>query len=147
MEAEVVLIGRAADGPSDDVTTAVTDLYQGHALGLLRLALMMVGDRPTAEDVVQDAFLGLYRRWSHLRDRERALTYVRSAVLNGCRNALRRRRVPFLVSFRVVLRDPDDYRSVMEAFLAGPAWIRSSMRTRGPLHRGDTRRAVCDSHR
>jgi RNA polymerase sigma-70 factor (sigma-E family) len=96
MEAEVVLIGRAADRPSDDVTAAVTDLYQGHALGLMRLALVMVGDRPTAEDVVQEAFLGLYRRWSHLRDRERALTYVRSAVLNGCRNALRRRRVPFI---------------------------------------------------
>ena len=28
----------------------------------------MLGDRPAAEDVVQDAFAGLYRRWSHLAD-------------------------------------------------------------------------------
>ncbi|WP_433330132.1 RNA polymerase sigma factor [Spirillospora sp. CA-294931] len=80
-----------------DATTAVTDLYRGRALGLMRLALMMVGDRPTAEDVVQDAFTGLYRRCPRLRDREKALTYVRSSVLNGCRAALRRRRRPFTV--------------------------------------------------
>jgi hypothetical protein len=29
-------------------------------LGLTRLAVVMLGDRPAAEDVVQDAFCGLY---------------------------------------------------------------------------------------
>jgi RNA polymerase sigma-70 factor (sigma-E family) len=77
-----------------DAEAVVADLYRGHALGLMRLALIMVGDQATAEDVVQDAFLGLYRRWAHLRDRENALTYVRSAVLNNCRTVLRRRRMP-----------------------------------------------------
>jgi RNA polymerase sigma-70 factor (sigma-E family) len=78
----------------DRAQTAVTALYRAHSLGLIRLALIMVGDRPTAEDVVQDAFLGLHRRWSHLSDQEKALTYVRSAVLNNCRSVLRRRRLP-----------------------------------------------------
>jgi len=41
--------------------------------------------------VVQDAFCGLYRRWDRLTDPGRALSYVRSSVLNGCRTALRRR--------------------------------------------------------
>ncbi|WP_173096931.1 SigE family RNA polymerase sigma factor [Actinomadura verrucosospora] len=82
---------RAAAG---DAADAVTELYRGHALGLMRLALVMVGDRGTAEDVVQDAFAGLYKRWPRLRDRDKALTYVRSAVLNGSRTALRRRRRP-----------------------------------------------------
>ncbi|WP_344887486.1 permease-like cell division protein FtsX [Actinomadura meridiana] len=68
---------------SDDATSAVTELYRGHALGLTRLALMLVGDRGTAEDVVQEAFAGLYKRWPRLRERDKALTYVRSAVLNG----------------------------------------------------------------
>ena len=63
----------------------VTALYQAHALGLVRLAVLMVGDQPTAEDVVQDAFLGLYRRWPALKDQDRALSYARSSVLNGCR--------------------------------------------------------------
>ena len=47
----------------------------------------MLGDRAAAEDVVQDAFLGLYRHWAGLADPANALTYVRSAVLNRCRNA------------------------------------------------------------
>jgi RNA polymerase sigma-70 factor (sigma-E family) len=73
--------------------TAVTALYEAHALGLVRLGYVMLGDRAAAEDVVQEAFGGLYRRWDGLSDKERALAYVRSSVLNGCRSALRRRRV------------------------------------------------------
>jgi RNA polymerase sigma-70 factor (sigma-E family) len=58
---------------------------------MMRLAVVLVGDWPTAEDVVQDAFGGLYRRWEHLADPAKAASYVRSAVLNGCRSELRRR--------------------------------------------------------
>jgi RNA polymerase sigma-70 factor (sigma-E family) len=80
----------------------VTAVYQAHAVGLIRLAIVMLGDRVAAEDVVQEAFLGLYRHWDRLADPGKALTYVRSAVLNRCRNALRDRhrdrgrRVAFL---------------------------------------------------
>ena len=56
---------------------AVTTLYQAHALGLIRLAVVMIGDRPAAEDVVQEAFCGLYRRWHSLADTGKALAYVR----------------------------------------------------------------------
>ncbi|MGH3240442.1 MAG: RNA polymerase sigma factor, partial [Spirillospora sp.] len=54
--------GGPVEPAGGDAGTAITDLYRGHALGLTRLALMMVGDRGTAEDVVQDAFTGLYKR-------------------------------------------------------------------------------------
>jgi len=67
----------------------VTALYEAHALGLIRLAYVMLGDRPAAEDVVQEAFLGLYRRWGKLRDTASAPGYLRSSVLNGCRMVLR----------------------------------------------------------
>ncbi len=70
---------------------AVTALYRTHALGLIRLAVVMLGDRPAAEDVVQEAFCGLYRRWHSLSDTGKALSYVRSSVINGCRSVLRRR--------------------------------------------------------
>jgi RNA polymerase sigma factor (sigma-70 family) len=69
----------------------VTALYQAHALSLARLALVMLGDRSAAEDVVQDAFLGLYRRWDRLADPAVAQSYLRTSVLNGCRTALRTR--------------------------------------------------------
>jgi RNA polymerase sigma-70 factor (sigma-E family) len=74
-----------------DPQTAVTALYQAHAVGLIRLAVVMLGDRGAAEDVVQEAFCALYRRWHHLTDTGKALTYVRSSILNGCRSELRRR--------------------------------------------------------
>jgi RNA polymerase sigma-70 factor (sigma-E family) len=77
----------------EDAEAAVRALYQAHALGLIRLAYVMLGDRPEAEDVVQDAFCGLYRHWEHLAGPDRALAYVRSSVLNGCRSTLRRRAV------------------------------------------------------
>ena len=69
----------------------VAALYQAHALSLTRLAYVMLGDRPAAEDVVQEAFLGLYRRWNHLRDTASAPGYLRASVLNGCRMVLRSR--------------------------------------------------------
>ena len=70
---------------------AVTSLYAGHAVGLIRLAVVMLGDRAVAEEVVQEAFCGLYQNWGRLADPSKALPYARSAVLNRCRSALRRR--------------------------------------------------------
>jgi len=72
---------------------AVTALYQASALRLIRLAYIMLGDLQSAEDVVQEAFCGLYRRWDRLKDHSGALYYLRASVLNGCRSALRRRAV------------------------------------------------------
>ncbi len=76
---------------SPGATAAVTTLYAEHALGLVRLAVVLTGDRGAAEDIVQDAFLGLYRRWDSLADTASPLGYLRVSVVNGCRTALRRR--------------------------------------------------------
>ncbi len=72
---------------------AVAALYRASAVGLIRLAYVMLDDLPGAEDAVQEAFCGLYRRWERLKDTDSAVFYVRAAVLNGCRSALRRRAV------------------------------------------------------
>jgi RNA polymerase sigma factor (sigma-70 family) len=76
---------------SPGAAASVTALYAEHALGLVRLAAVMTNDRATAEDIVQDAFLGLYRRWDRLSDLTAPLAYLRVSVVNGCRTALRRR--------------------------------------------------------
>jgi RNA polymerase sigma factor (sigma-70 family) len=75
-----------------DAEAAVTDLYRLHAAGLVRLGVVMVGDRAAAEDIVQDAFCGLYRRFGSLTQPDKALQYVRSCVINGCRSELRARQ-------------------------------------------------------
>jgi DNA-directed RNA polymerase specialized sigma24 family protein len=61
-----------------DASQAVTAIYERHALGLARLAFLMLGDRQTAEDVVQEAFCGLYRAWDRMSDHANALGYVRA---------------------------------------------------------------------
>jgi RNA polymerase sigma-70 factor (sigma-E family) len=78
-----------------DTAAAVTALYQSNVLGMVRLAYVLTGDLGLAEDIVQDAFHGLYRRWEHLTDQAKAVPYVRSAVLNSCRTVRRRRRPEF----------------------------------------------------
>jgi RNA polymerase sigma-70 factor (sigma-E family) len=83
--------GPADDEAGADAAQAVTALYETHAVGLIRLAVVMLGDRAAAEDVVQEAFCGLYRRWGQLADPGKALSYVRAATLNGCRSELRQR--------------------------------------------------------
>lgn len=86
------MITRPGSGPPDpgDANLAVTALFREHQLDLVRLALLMTGDRAAAEDIVQDAFERLHRRWRGLRDPGNGLAYARAAVLNGCYSAHRR---------------------------------------------------------
>lgn len=71
---------------------SLSDLFHAHRVSLVRLAVLLVDDDATAEDVVQDAFAGLHARRRHLQQPERAMAYLRVAVVNGARSALRRRR-------------------------------------------------------
>jgi RNA polymerase sigma-70 factor (sigma-E family) len=87
---------RAPEAPQAAAERHVTALYQAHALTLARLALLMLGDGDAAQDVVQDAFFGLYRRWDKLASADAAPAYLRASVLNGCRTALKRRSRPAL---------------------------------------------------
>jgi RNA polymerase sigma-70 factor (sigma-E family) len=59
---------------------------------MVRLAALLVDDRETAEDVAQDAFAALHRRWKSLAAEDAAVAYLRSCVVNGARSVLRRRR-------------------------------------------------------
>ena len=43
-------------------------MFREHGLSLVRLAVLLTGDRATAEDVVQDAFLGFQRALPRLRE-------------------------------------------------------------------------------
>ena len=87
-------VGIEVDLPPGTEATLVR-LFREHQLQLVRMALLIVGDRPTAEDVVQDAFTALYRRLDRISDPENVLPYVRTAVINGCRSVLRKRNRPF----------------------------------------------------
>ena len=81
-----------AEPAADGAPRTLADLYRDHRMRMVRLAVLLVDDPATAEDVVQEAFAGLHRHWSGLRDEAAAVGYLRAAVVNGSRSVLRRRR-------------------------------------------------------
>lgn len=84
------LDARPIHDPAAPLTLA--DLYRDHRMRMVRLAMLLVDDPATGEDVVQEAFTGLHRNWTGLRDEAAAVGYLRAAVVNGSRSVLRRRR-------------------------------------------------------
>ena len=72
---------------------AITELYYAHYRPLVRLAALLVHDVATAEEVVQDSFVALHAGLHRLRDNEKALAYLRAAVVNRSRSVLRHRVV------------------------------------------------------
>lgn len=86
------LDARPVPAPGPVVPLTLADLYRDHRMRMVRLAILLVDDPGTAEDVVQEAFTGLHRNWAGLRDEAAAIGYLRTAVVNGSRSVLRRRR-------------------------------------------------------
>jgi RNA polymerase sigma-70 factor (sigma-E family) len=76
-----------------DADRLVTKLYTEEYRSLVRLAVLLVHDVQTAEEVVQDAFVAMHTGWRRLREREKALSYLRQAVVNKSRSVLRHRTV------------------------------------------------------
>ena len=99
---------------------AIAALFRDHHAELVRLARLMLGDLPSAEDVVQDVYASLHRR-SRAQERaqtvEAPLPYVRAAVLNGCRSVLRRRGIAHRVGLahRASLNDETTVRASAES--------------------------------
>jgi len=95
-----VVRGRVRPDRRDDAraeapaaTQALTALYSAHYRSLVRLAVLLLHDLATAEEVVQDSFVALYLGIHRLRESDKALAYMRSAVVNRSRSVLRHRVV------------------------------------------------------
>jgi RNA polymerase sigma factor (sigma-70 family) len=87
-------------GRGERASTDVQALFRSQYLGLVRLAMRLVDDQESAEDLVQDVFVGLAGRRAVLDDPVR---YLYGAVVNRSRSVLRRRQVArvFLARTRV----------------------------------------------
>src|SRR5438309_9424618 len=86
--------GRPGEGSMATVTASRLDLdavYADQWHAMVRLAVLLIDDRSAAEDVVQDAFVAVYRKPP--RDEAAAVAYLRTTVLNGARGVLRKRGV------------------------------------------------------
>lgn len=85
MGSEALMVTEAIE-PTDAGAT-LEGLWTERRAGLLRLAYLLTGSRAVAEDVVQDAFVQLHRRWNSVRT---PVPYLRTSVVNGCRMHHRR---------------------------------------------------------
>lgn len=121
--------------------------YRQHAADLVRLGALACGDASLAEDAVQEVFAGMYRRPPVLRDEDRPLPYLRTAVLNRCRSGIRRRasgdRAVLRLLGRAATVDEDveaaavsssTHRQVLDAVRALPSRQRDVILLRHWLH-------------
>ena len=79
--------GRRALAPNE---MTFDRMYHERYESMVRLACGFVDRRAVAEEIVQDSFHRLWQRWDTI---EAPGSYLRTSVVNGCHNELRRRRV------------------------------------------------------
>ena len=65
---------------------ALTALYDKHYWALTQLAVLLVDDIAVAEEVAQAAFVAMRGVWRQLLDGDRALSYLRRAVISRARS-------------------------------------------------------------
>ena len=87
-----------------DARRAMGELYAAHYRELVRLAVLLVRDMATAEEVVQDSFVAMHANWRKLRDSGKASAYLRRCVVNRSRSVLRHR----MVTERNMLQPPPE---------------------------------------
>ena len=79
--------------PETEIETcsgSFADVYRDAGASLYRLALAICGDAPTAEDVVQEAFVRVWRRRARMHDSSRLTGYLYRTVRNLARDHRRR---------------------------------------------------------
>ena len=76
--------------PEAPAGSTFEDVYARSYRRMTRLAHLMTGSNGVAEEVVQDAFVALYRRFASVDDPE---AYLYRSVANGCRARYRRKQV------------------------------------------------------
>jgi RNA polymerase sigma factor (sigma-70 family) len=86
--------GAARDSADDAPTTQdLAHIFRQHHGALVRLAMFLVHDLPTAEDVIQDVFARIQARPGASFEPGGELAYLRVCVINGCRSVHRRRAI------------------------------------------------------
>jgi RNA polymerase sigma-70 factor (sigma-E family) len=109
---------------------ALEGLHREQYRSLVRLASLLVDDVGRCEEIVQDAFVAVFRKPGLVREQAKLPAYLRSAVLNGARSHLRARQVRNRAQPLRVVHDAespeagallaDDQRAVLDALRALP---------------------------
>ena len=104
-------------------------LHREHYRSLVKLASILVDDAGVCEEIVQDAFVSVFRSMRRVADPAKLPAYLRSAVLNGARSHMRKRQVrgrlrvvgpDDVASAETAVVLADDQRAVIEALRGLP---------------------------
>jgi RNA polymerase sigma factor (sigma-70 family) len=90
------------DSPARGLGSFAT-FYEAEAARQVRSATLILGSRPAAQDVVHDVFVEMLQKWGG--DIAEPAAYLQRAVVNRCRDSLRRMVVAR--RFRSLLRPED----------------------------------------
>jgi RNA polymerase sigma-70 factor (sigma-E family) len=131
------VVMRTGADTHDGATTSsrLEELYVRHAPGALRFAYYLAGDPEQARDLVQDAFVRVAGRFTHLRTPDVFETYLRRTILNLHTSRLRRLRLERAYLAReasrpvpdAVVPDPTERDEVWQAILQLPARQRAAV--------------------
>jgi RNA polymerase sigma-70 factor (sigma-E family) len=93
MDTATVTAETESDAVVEPFAEGLTELYRAYAPDLLEMLWVFVGDKATAEDLVQEAFIRLHRAWPRLEPGGGTRAYLRITAFNLARSGFRRRLV------------------------------------------------------
>lgn len=98
----------AMDVPREgDRDRLLTALFIDHYDPLRRLAFVMMGDGPQAEEIVMEAFAKATSKWALVSNADHPAAYMRQIVVNLCRSKIRRHVLERKVGELFKRRDED----------------------------------------
>ena len=94
---EISLVGLCKKGNEK----AQFELYKLYSKSMYNVALRMTGDRGTAEDILQDAFIKAFSEINKIKDEKAFGGWLKRIAINCCIDEARKKRVSF--SFNEIL--------------------------------------------
>ncbi len=118
---------------SPDRSTArpsLAELYERHADEAVGLAYLLTGDRALAQDLMQEAFVRIARRFVHIRDPESFGPYLRRSIVNLANSHFRRRALERRHAASSAVPDRSDAADVGDRLTLRAAILRLPVRQR-----------------
>jgi RNA polymerase sigma-70 factor (sigma-E family) len=109
---DIITLGGSERRSRREADESVESLFHAHYPRIVYTAFSLVGDWDLAEQLAQEAYLRLWRRWRWISDPQAAPMYLQRTVVNLSRetirrNVIERRALRIKGSDRAALPEPD----------------------------------------
>lgn len=126
---------------ADEREAGFAALFDRERTAMVRVAFLLVGSEPFAEEIVQDAFATVYVRWDRIDNHG---GFLRQCVVNGAKSALRRRSLERRKAVLLVDQgEPPAGRELLDALAKLPLTRRAVVVLR--FYEGLTQQEIADA--